>query len=217
VNNDSDYRGSPYRNALYSVIFPGEPGKPTISRSFIRIYNRTEEALPCSPGGGQPASCFASATRKYPEKSMLNGESRTERLLRLFEIVIIAALLLLLTMLIVVSTITIYGLFVEGVRDNFGEIGSAEDLHGLLQRAIGGVLIVLLGLELMETLKSYFSEQHIRVEVILVVAIIAVGRQIIKLDFDHVSPSLLFALSALMIGLTAGYFLIRWSNSSAKG
>jgi uncharacterized membrane protein (DUF373 family) len=88
--------------------------------------------------------------------------------------------------------------------------------HGLLQRGFGGVLIVLLGLELMETLKTYFSEHHIRVEVILVVAIIAVGRHIIKLDFEHVSASLLFGLSVLMIGLTTGYFLVRRSHASKE-
>src|SRR5262245_23793727 len=128
---------------------------------------------------------------------------------RWFEIAIIAAMQVLLVLLIVVATITLYSLFFQGVRNNIGDIGTAEDLHGLLQRAIGGVLIVLLGLELMETLKSYFSEHHIRVEVILVVAIIAVGRHIIKLDFEHASAPLLFGLSALSIALAAGYFLVR--------
>jgi len=145
---------------------------------------------------------------------MSNGASLTQRLLRWFDIVIVAALQVLLIMLIVIATITLYGLFLLGVRNNIGDIGTAEDLHGVLQRGFGGVLIVLLGLELMETLKTYFSEHHIRVEVILVVAIIAVGRHIIKLDFEHVSASLLFSLSALMIGLTVGYFLVRQSHAS---
>ena len=147
---------------------------------------------------------------------MSNAVSKSQQLLRWFEIVTVAALEVLLIMVIVVATITLYGLFVEGVRNNIGEIGSGEDLHGLLQRAFGGVLIVLLGLELMETLKTYFSEHHIRVEVILVVAIIAVGRHIIKLDFEHTSGSLLFGLSALMIALAAGYFLVRQSHSASK-
>src|SRR5262245_44219363 len=147
---------------------------------------------------------------------MSNAAFNSERFLRWFEIVIVAALQVLLIMLIVIATIALYGLFLQGVRNNIGEIGSAEDLHGVLQRGIGGVLIVLLGLELMETLKTYFSKHHIRVEVILVVTIIAVGRHIIKLDFEHVSASLLYGLSALMIALAAGYFLVRWSHSSLK-
>src|SRR5215510_10143970 len=110
---------------------------------------------------------------------MSNAAAKSERFLRRFEIVIVAALQVLLIMLIVMATITLYGLFLEGVRNNIGEIGSAEDLHGVLQRGIGGVLIVLLGLELMETLKTYFSEHHPRVEGILVVAIIAMSPHII--------------------------------------
>src|SRR5262245_30094386 len=145
---------------------------------------------------------------------MSNAPSHSERLLRWFETFIVTALQWLLVMLVAIATVTLYGLFVEGVRNNVGEIGSAEDLHGVLQRAFGGVLIVLLGLELMDTLKTYFREHHIRVEVILVVAIIAVGRHIIKLDIEHVSASLLFGLSALTIALAAGYFLVRRSHSS---
>src|SRR5262249_23343982 len=136
--------------------------------------------------------------------------------LRWFDIVIVASVQVLLIMLIIIATITLYGLFLAGVRNNIDEIGSAEDLHGVLQRGFGGVLIVLLGLELMETLKAYFSEHRIRVEVILVVAMIAVGRHIIKLDFEHASPPLLFGLSTLMIALSAGYFLVRWSHSFTK-
>ena len=144
---------------------------------------------------------------------MSNPESQSERLLRRIEIAIVAALQVLLIMLVVIATIALYGLFIEGVRQNIGDIGTTEDLHGLLQRGLGGVLIVLLGLELMETLKVYFREHHLRVEVILVVAIIAMGRHIIKLDFEHVSASLLAGMSALMLALTAGYFLVRSSHS----
>src|SRR5499427_9036490 len=140
---------------------------------------------------------------------MSNGASLTQRLLRWFDIVIIAALQVLLIMLIVIATLTLYGLFLSGVRDNIGDIGSAEDLHGVLQRGFGGVLIVLLGLELMETLKTYFSEHRIRVEVIIVVAMIAVGRHIIQLDFEHTSGSVLAGAAGLMLALSISYYLVR--------
>src|SRR5262249_52970119 len=110
-----------------------------------------------------------------------------DRFFRVFETSIVRLLQTLLAMLVAMATITLFALFLWGVRSNIDEIGSAEDLHGVLQRGFGGVLIVLLGLELMETLKAYFSEHRIRVEVILVVAMIAVGRHIIKLDFEKAS------------------------------
>ena len=147
---------------------------------------------------------------------MVIAESRIERLLQRFELVIVRALQLLLVILIVIATITLFALFFQGIRRNIGEIGSTEELHAVLQRGFGGVLIVLLGLELLETLKTYFSEHHIRVEVIIVVAMIAVGRHIIQLDFEHASASLLLGLSALILVLATGYFLVRRSHSLRK-
>jgi len=147
---------------------------------------------------------------------MVIAESRIERLLQRFELVIVRALQLLLVILIVIATITLFALFFQGIRSNIGEIGSTEELHAVLQRGFGGVLIVLLGLELLETLKTYFSEHHIRVEVIIVVAMIAVGRHIIQLDFEHASASLLLGLSALILVLATGYFLVRRSHSLRK-
>jgi len=113
----------------------------------------------------------------------------------------------------VIATITLYALFFQGIRSNIAEIGSTEELHVVLQRGFGGILIVLLGLELLETLKTYFSEHHIRVEVIIVVAMIAVGRHIIQLDFEHAPASLLLGLSALILVMATGYFLVRRSHS----
>jgi len=144
---------------------------------------------------------------------MVNAESTTERLLQRFELVIVRALQLLLVILIVIATITLYALFFQGIRSNIAEIGSTEELHVVLQRGFGGILIVLLGLELLETLKTYFSEHHIRVEVIIVVAMIAVGRHIIQLDFEHAPASLLLGLSALILVMATGYFLVRRSHS----
>jgi uncharacterized membrane protein (DUF373 family) len=45
--------------------------------------------------------------------------------------------------------------------------------------------------------------------VILVVAIIAVGRQVILLDFEHASGTVLLGLSGVILALTLGYFLIK--------
>jgi len=145
---------------------------------------------------------------------MVNAESRTDRLLQRFDLVIVRALQLLLVILIVIATIMLFVLFFQGIRSNIGEIGSTEELHAVLQRGFGGVLVVLLGLELLDTLKAYFSEHHIRVEVIIVVAMIAVGRHIIQLDFEHASASLLLGLSALILVLATGYFLVRRSHST---
>jgi uncharacterized membrane protein (DUF373 family) len=78
-----------------------------------------------------------------------------------------------------------------------------------MQQSFAGVLIVVLGLELLETLKTYFAEHHVRLEVILVVAIIAVGRHVIQIDFEHTPGTVLLGLSSVILALTVGYFLIK--------
>jgi uncharacterized membrane protein (DUF373 family) len=86
-----------------------------------------------------------------------------------------------------------------------------------MQRSLAGVLVVVLALELLETLKTYFVDHHIRVEVILVVAIIAVGRHVIQIDFEHTPGIVLLGLSSVILALTSGYFLVRKVHAGGRG
>jgi len=132
-----------------------------------------------------------------------------ERWIRKFEAVIVGALRFLLILSVAIATVLLYVLLVRNVGSRLGQIEHADDLHTALQRGFGGILIVLLGLELMETLRVYFSEHRVRVEVILIVAIIALGRHIIQFDFNHAEGSVLLGLGGLMVALTLGYFLVK--------
>ena len=73
----------------------------------------------------------------------------------------------------------------------------------------------MLGLELLETLKTYFEDYQIRTEVIVVVALIAVGRHIILIDFEHASAPVLFGTAVLIVALAVSYYLIRAGRSRA--
>jgi uncharacterized membrane protein (DUF373 family) len=78
-----------------------------------------------------------------------------------------------------------------------------------LQQSFAGVLTVVLGLELLETLNTYFTEHHVRLEVILVVAIIAIGRHVIQIDFEHTAGTVLLGIAGVILALTLGYFLVK--------
>jgi uncharacterized membrane protein (DUF373 family) len=63
-------------------------------------------------------------------------------------------------------------------------------------------------------LGTYFNEHHIRIEVVLVVAMISIGRHIIQFDFEH-SPALqLFGLGALMLSFALGYFFVKKAHAN---
>jgi len=79
------------------------------------------------------------------------------------------------------------------------------------------VLLLMLGLELLETLKTYFKHYHIRTEVILVVAMIAVGRHIIQFDFEHTSGSVLAGMAGLILALAMSYYLVGARSTKVLG
>jgi len=52
----------------------------------------------------------------------------------------------------------------------------------------------------------------VHVEIVILVAIIALARKIIVLDFDKYSALSLLALAALVVGLSVSYYLIKHTD-----
>src|SRR5580765_5137855 len=136
-----------------------------------------------------------------------------QKLISKFETVIVTTLEFFLVCLVLVATAVSWVLFTTGLRSHISQIESVDVLLPLMQKGFAAVLIVVLGLELLETLKAYFKEHHVRLEVILIVAIIAVGRHIIQVDFEHASGLTLIGISALILALTGGYCLVKKAQS----
>jgi uncharacterized membrane protein (DUF373 family) len=70
----------------------------------------------------------------------------------------------------------------------------------------GKMLLVLIGIELIETMRSFAGDGIVRVSVVLTVAMIALCRKIIVLEVDHVQSSALFGIATLMVGLSVAHF-----------
>jgi uncharacterized membrane protein (DUF373 family) len=130
------------------------------------------------------------------------------RLLTKFEIVTVTVLELLLILAVAIATVILIVLLLDGLRTRAFQVESLEALQPAMSHIFSGVLMVLLGLELLETLKVYFQEHHIRIEVILVVAMIAVGRHLIQINLEETSAMTLIGLGVLIVSLSIGYFLV---------
>lgn len=78
-----------------------------------------------------------------------------------------------------------------------------------MMEVFGFILMVIIGLELLETIKAYLDKHVIHVEVVLLVALVAVARKVIILDYKDVTAQMLFAVAALVISLSAGFFVVR--------
>ena len=68
------------------------------------------------------------------------------------------------------------------------------DANGLME-LFSLVLILLIGLELSETVKAYLQHDVVHVELVLLVAIIALARKVIIWDFDKYSHTELYTAS----------------------
>lgn len=82
---------------------------------------------------------------------------------------------------------------------------SEQDMLAVL----GLFLTVLIALELIETVEVYFRKHSIHVEIVVLVAIIALARKVIILDLGKYEPLLLLALGFLILALGATYFFVR--------
>ena len=82
------------------------------------------------------------------------------------------------------------------------------ETHGLLN-FFEFFLLILIGIELLETLKTYIKENTIHVEIVVILAIIAVSRKVIVLDLNHITDIQLIGLGVILFALSAGYYLIK--------
>ena len=85
------------------------------------------------------------------------------------------------------------------------------DIDELLP-VFGFFLMVLIGLELLASIRMYLDDQTIHAELVMVVALIAVSRKIIVLDYYKTDPMTVFGIGVLVIALSAGYFLLKRSR-----
>jgi uncharacterized membrane protein (DUF373 family) len=132
-----------------------------------------------------------------------------ERVMRLVERGILYGAQVLLVLVILAALYQLWYLFVVAIRDHVADIRTVPMLTEAVQRGFAGVLLIVLGLELLETLRVYFQHHRVRLEIILVVAIIAVARHVIALDFHHLSGLETAGIAALIIALTGGYYLLK--------
>jgi len=80
----------------------------------------------------------------------------------------------------------------------------------------GYFLLVLIGIELLETFKIYLEENVINVQVVLLVAIIAIARKVIILDVKSLPSMTLIGIGVIVVSLSIGYYLVKKSQQDEK-
>ena len=82
------------------------------------------------------------------------------------------------------------------------------DINELLD-IFGLFMIVLIGIELLETIKAYLDEHIVHTEIVLEVAMIAIARKVIILDIKKEESLTLFGIAAIILALAVSYYLLK--------
>ena len=89
------------------------------------------------------------------------------------------------------------------------------DINEMLP-VFGFFLMILIGLELISSIRLYLEEHVIHAELVVVVALIAVARKVIVLDYEKTEPLTVIAIAALALGLSVGYYLLKRAHATEK-
>jgi uncharacterized membrane protein (DUF373 family) len=125
------------------------------------------------------------------------------------ERIIVITLLLSLLLVVIYTTVVFLGLLFSGILSGIQESFSENHILSHLHSVFGGFLLVLIGIELLHTIKMYLEEEVVHVEIVLLVALIGISRHVIDLDLAHLEPLVLFGISTLILSLSGGYYLIK--------
>ena len=131
------------------------------------------------------------------------------RPLATFERIVVVILISLMAIVVAVAVIGLAWTTVTGI---VGPPPLFTTTEGLLD-IFGAFLLVLVGLELLETIKVYLHEHIVHAEVVYIAAMIAVARKIITLDTNKVPPLTLLGVAAIVLALAAAHYLFKRTQS----
>jgi uncharacterized membrane protein (DUF373 family) len=134
---------------------------------------------------------------------------------------------------LVVSVTSVIGLIIVGlllavaiyltILDTYGFIQLVLDTDpnviekGLILEFIGAVLLIIICLELVETVFSYSISHHLRVEVVLLVGMTAIVREIIVIDIKTTEAAIVAALGGVVVAIAGAYYLVERGKKLAEG
>jgi uncharacterized membrane protein (DUF373 family) len=123
--------------------------------------------------------------------------------------VIAGVLMVLLVIVIALSTIHLCVLIAQEIWKRPRFLIPVQDLLEIF----GYFLLVLIGVELLETLKGYLKKNVLHARIVLEVAMIAAARKVITTEPSAVSALTLFGIAAIILALGVAFYL----ESQARG
>ena len=134
-------------------------------------------------------------------------------MLKRYERFMIQVLMVMMAIVLGFATLDLGWFIIEDIIEPPVFLLSVDQLLDIF----GLFMLVVIGIELLETImKTYITQGQPHYEVVLSVAIIAISRKVIILDLKDVDGLRLIGIAAIIVALTAGYFLMKRSGSYRK-
>ncbi len=139
-------------------------------------------------------------------RGYFRGAAMLFEVLKKYEKYLIQALMALMAIVLVLGTLDLAWFVIKSVIESPYFLFDVN----LLLDVFGMFMLVLIGIELLETImKTYLTQGAPHYETVLSVAIIAIARKVIILDVKKVESLSLIGIAAIILALTVGYFMMK--------
>jgi len=125
--------------------------------------------------------------------------------LKKFERIIVLSLISMMMLVVGLATVELGWVI---LRDIITPPIILLEIEELLE-IFGFFLLVLIGIELLETIKAYLMTHVVHVEIVLEVALIAIARKVIILDLEKYESLTLVGIAALISAVALAFWVIK--------
>jgi uncharacterized membrane protein (DUF373 family) len=140
-----------------------------------------------------------------------DGQNKLARIIRAFERAVVVALVVMMMLVVALATLELCWIIAKDIYTPPILLLEVDELLEIF----GFFLLILIGVELLETIKAYLKDNVIHVEIVLEVALIALARKVIVLDLSKYDGLRVLSVAALIIALAGAFFLERRSRLRA--
>ena len=125
--------------------------------------------------------------------------------LGLFKKLVIYIVMVMIAILIVAIIYTMCVVMWDFLTDSDGIFASREEILGF----ISFFLLAVIALEIMDILHLYTKTHVIHVEVVVLIALTSVARELIVFDYEGNDGVLIAGIGVLIASLSVGYYFIK--------
>lgn len=131
--------------------------------------------------------------------------------LKIFERAVVISLISMMIIVVFLATMELAWII---IKDIVTPPLFLLEINELLE-IFGFFLLVLIGVELLETIRAYLIDSVVHVEIVLEVALIAIARKVIILDLEKYDSLTVLGIAGLILAVATAFFAVKRKTNGA--